>query len=134
MRTHTMLHFKGGGTAASGAFCAVCAVIALLVLAPGNAPAASLAGSSNTYIQGRQELDGKRLVPLFEYLDFNTQDSGPVSAHFGGWYRYDLNQQTTNKDVQYGYLSFKSKAANSMVNLGRIMVADGVAAERVDGI
>lgn len=129
-----MLRFKGGGTAASSIFCTVCAFIALLVLVPGNVPAASLAGSSNTYLQGRQELDGKRLIPLFEYLDFNTQDSGPVSAHFGGWYRYDLNQQTTNKDVQYGYLSFKSTAANSMVNLGRIMVAEGVAAERVDGI
>jgi hypothetical protein len=131
-----MLHFKGGGTAAFGAFCAVCAVIVLLVLVPFDAPAASLGGSSNTYIQGRELPDGKKLVPLFEYLNFSVQDmaGGPVSAHFGGWYRYDLNEQTTNKDVQYGYLSFKSKAANSMVNLGRIMVAEGVAAERVDGI
>jgi hypothetical protein len=130
-----MLHFKGGGTAAPGIFCAVIAVIALLVLVPINAPAASVAGSSNTYVQSREQADGTKLIPLYEYLNFNVQNMAgeSVTAHFGGWYRYDINEQTTNKDVQYGYLSFKSKSANSMVNLGRIMVAEGVAAERVDG-
>ena len=136
MRTDTILHFKRGGTAASGTFFAVFAVIALLVLVPINAPAASLAGSSNTYVQSREQADGTKLIPLYEYLDFNVQNMAgeSVTAHFGGWYRYDINEQTTNKDVQYGYLSFKSKTANSMVNLGRVMVSEGVAAERVDGI
>jgi hypothetical protein len=129
-----MLHFKGGGTAAFGIIFVVCAVIALLVLVPINAPAASLAGSSNTYVQSREQADGTKLIPLYEYLDFHVENGESVTAHFGGWYRYDINEQTTNKDVQYGYLSFKSKTANSMVNLGRIMVAEGVAAERVDGV
>src|SRR5512140_184523 len=108
-----MLHFKGGGTAATGVIYVLFAVIVLLVLVPINAPAASLAGSSNTYLQSREQADGTKLLPLYEYLDFNVQDLAgeSVTAHFGGWYRYDINEQTTNNDVQYGYLSFKSKTA-----------------------
>ncbi len=100
------------------------------------AAAVDVSGTSNTYLLSRKQADGTRLTPAYEYLDFNVQNLGDeaVSAHFGGWFRYDLSEQTSNSDVQYGYLSFRSKSDNSIVNLGRVMVFEGLAAERVDGL
>ena len=98
--------------------------------------AAGISGSSNTYLLTREAAGGTRFMPVFEYLDFTVQDMGAesISAHFGGWFRYDLEDETADKDVQYGYLSIRGKTANSIVNLGRVLVFEGAAAERVDGL
>ena len=81
-------------------------------------------------------------MPIYEYLDFNVQNLGKesISFHFGGWLGYDLqddsfgNDKKKGSDLQYGYLSYRTKEHNAVVNLGRVMVFEGVAAERVDGI
>jgi hypothetical protein len=98
-----------------------------------------ISGHSATYLQSRETVDGSGLLPLYEYLNFNVQNLGKesVSFHFGGWVRYDLGDDSygkdKNSDLQYAYLSYRHSAANAVVNLGRVMVFEGVAAERVDG-
>jgi hypothetical protein len=135
LRNDTILHLERCGPLARRVIVAVLTLFTFLALAPVHASAASLDGASNTYVQGRKLPDSTKVYPLYEYLDFNVQNMGgeSLSAHFGGWYRYDLKEQTTNKDVQYGYVSYKGKTANSMANMGRVMVFEGVAADRVDG-
>lgn len=117
--------------------------VMILLLAPTGAQAVEMAGSSNTYFQYRDTGDVK-LAPLYEYLDFTVQDLGgeSLSAHFGGWLGYDLLEETfgteqkkgSARELQYGYVSYRAKKNNVVVNLGRVMVFEGVAAERVDGI
>ncbi len=114
----------------------------VLLMLPGISPAVEIAGTSNTYLQSRESADGSKLLPLYEYLDFNVQDLGKesVSVHFGGWLGYDLqddsfgNDKKKGSDLQYGYVSYRTKENNAVVNLGRVMVFEGVAAERLDGI
>jgi hypothetical protein len=103
---------------------------------PVTAFAVDVTGTSRTYLTSREQADGTRLLPGYEYLDFHIQDLGSdtLSAHFGGWAGYEFKEKTGDNDLQYGYLSYKSKTANTTINLGRVMVFEGVAAERVDGI
>lgn len=115
--------------------------VLVMFFAPKSAhAAANIAGTSNTYLRSSETVDGSNLLPLYEYLDFSVQNLGTesVSVHFGGWLRYDLRDDTfgknKNSDLQYGYVSYARKTGNAVVNLGRVMVFEGVAAERVDGI
>ncbi len=107
----------------------------IIVLFPAAVLALDVAGTSRTYLQSRESAD-KNFLPLYEYLDFSSQNNSEAlySVHFGGWYRYDIEDENASKDVQYGYLSFRGKTANSIVNLGRVMVFEGAAAERLDGL
>jgi hypothetical protein len=102
--------------------------------------AASLSGDSSTYLQSRETADGKKILGGYEYLDFAIQNIGDetISFHTGGWLDYEFRAldefgTKSSSDLQYSYLSFKSKTDNTVVNLGRVMVFEGVAAERVDG-
>ena len=54
-----------------------------------------------------------------------------ISADGG---RYDFKQETAKTDLQYGYLSYKRRTDNTVLNFGRVMVFEGVASERVDGL
>ena len=123
----------------------VSATITMLLVSlfiPTVSPAVSLSGNSNTYVQSRESASGASLMPLYEYLDFNVQDVGKetISVHFGGWLGYDLkddsfgNNKKKGSDLQYGYVSYRAKERNTVVNLGRVMVFEGVAAERLDGV
>jgi len=113
--------------------------LAVFLLFPAVSSAVSLSGDSSTYLQSRETTDATKILGAYEYLDFDVQNIGneTISFHTGGWLRYNIKGEDdaskTNNDVQYSYLSFRSKTANSTVNLGRVMVFEGVAAERVDG-
>lgn len=103
--------------------------------------AASLTGDSRTYVQSRETMDGKKLLPFYEYLNLSVQDlpNDSVSIHLGGWmYLLGSNALGSDKrqdsDLQYGYVSYRANERNGVVNLGRVMVFEGVAAERIDGI
>ena len=108
---------------------------------PGQALAADLTGTSRTYLQSRETAAGDKLLPIYEYLDLSVQNLGTeaISLHFGGWLGHDLQDDSfgpndnNGRSLQYGYVSYRAKERNTVVNLGRIMVFDGVAAERVDG-
>lgn len=114
----------------------VASLVVFLAGLPVTAFAVDVTGTSRTYLTSREQADGTKLLPGYEYLNFRIQDLGSdtISAHFGGWAGYDFKEKTGDNDLQYGYLSYKSKTANAMVNLGRVMVFEGVAAERVNGI
>jgi len=107
---------------------------------PALSDAASLTGDSRTYIQSRQTVDNQSTMPFYEYLNLSVQDAGSeaVSIHFGGWLgmQTDLTESNDNTDLdlQYGYVRYGAKEHNASVSLGRVMVFEGIAAERVDGI
>ena len=116
-------------------------ILSQLLLLPVSSPAAaSLTGDSSTYLQSRETTDNTKILGAYEYLDLDVQNIGDetITFHTGGWLRYDLQGEDlgkrSNSDLQYAYLSFKSKTDNTVVNLGRVMVFEGVAADRVDGI
>ncbi len=118
---------------------AVAGFILFLLLLPAVSSAVSISGDSSTYFQSREDIDSNKIWGAYEYLNFSIQDPDKdLSFQFGGWLRYDLKGEEangkSNSDLQYGYLSYKSKSNNAVVNLGRVMVFEGVAAERVDGI
>ncbi len=131
---------KPGGIVVQRIATAALSFFICCALFPAVSSAVDVTGSSNTYLQSRETADKSNLLPLYEYLDFSVQNTpdGAFSAHFGGWGRYDLQDESfgkrSNSDLQYGYLSYKRATGNSVVNLGRTMVFEGVAAERVDGV
>ena len=121
----------------------VALIISLLVFGllatSGAAYAAGLNGESNTYVQSRERADGSKLLPVYEYLNFTAQgnDDDDVTMHFGGWLRYDQkaenNEDKTANDLQYAYVNVKDRESRMSMKFGRVMVFEGVAAERIDG-
>ncbi len=106
------------------------------------ASAVDLSGESRTYLQSREKLSGDGVLPLFEYLNFSLDDFAAqnLSFHMGGWLRQDLvseesfDDRNFNGDLQYAYLDFRRETGNTLFNLGRVLVDDGVATELVDGL
>jgi hypothetical protein len=116
-------------------------VLILFLSAPSGAYAFGVSGQSRTYLQSRETVDSTRLLPLYEYLDFEAGSLGVdnVTFHFGGWYRYDLGKESFGGtkhtgDLQYAYLSYRDRTSNAFLNLGRVLVNQGVASEQVDGL
>jgi hypothetical protein len=113
--------------------------LSLLLSIPFTASAIDLAGQSRTYLQSRQGTDGTRYMPLYEYLNFNAGNAGSdaVSFHFGGWYRYDLQNESfgtkSTGDLQYAYVTLKKSTGNSALSFGRLLVNEGIASAQIDG-
>lgn len=115
------------------------AALALLLLIPCAAPALDVSGQSRTYLQFGETVSSQELIPFYEYFSFKAEDLGApnISFHFGGWLRYNLEGETygkdKNSDLQYAYLSIRRSTANSLMNLGRLTVNEGVLSEQIDG-
>jgi hypothetical protein len=111
----------------------------LLLFLSSAASALEFSGQSSSYLLSRETADSTRLLPFYEYLNFKAEDIGSqnISFHFGGWFRYDLKNESygtkSTGDLQYAYLSFKRDKGNGILNLGRLYVNEGVASEQVDG-
>lgn len=79
-------------------------------------------------------------MPIYEYLNFKVDGTteNPVSFNFGGWYRQDLKNESyngrSNDDLQYAYLSIRKKTGNAALNIGRVLVHEGLASEQIDGL
>jgi len=116
-----------------------CIPLLLLLFVASPAPALDITGQSRTYLQSRESTDGTKLMPLYEYLDIRADSIGTqaVSFNAGGWYRYSLQNEDFNTrktgDLQYAYLSFKKSTSNAYLNIGRIVVNQGVASSQLDG-
>lgn len=116
------------------------AMMVLVLCLPLVSPAADLSGRSRTYLLYRETLDNKKLMPIYEYLDFKAENVAQenISLHFGGWLRYDLKSAPSGtrseSALQYGYLSYRAARANTSVDLGRLFVYEGAATAQVDGI
>ena len=117
----------------------IAASLSLLVSLPFTASALDLSGQSRTYFQSGQSTDGTRYLPLYEYLSFSAGKAGSDAAtfHFGGWYRYDLQNEEfgtrSTGDLQYAYVTLKKSTGNSALSFGRLWVNEGVAASQLDG-
>ncbi len=127
------------------------AAVLFLSAAPIFSPAASaevsVVGSSTTYLQSREDTEKRNILGAYEYLNFSVlnPEKESFTFHMGGWLRYNLGSMEPDaphsrlgtredNDLSYGYLSYRSSKGNAVVNLGRVLVSEGVAAERVDGI
>lgn len=119
----------------------VCACT-LLVGKPADVEAVSITGQTDTIFRlGQSAAEKRDLYPLYEYLRLSVTDidkDGNLSFHIGGWGRADLADKTTDRytdtDLQYGFLSYRPAQNNLVLNAGRQFVAEGVAAERFDGL
>lgn len=102
----------------------------------------SYSGEFDTVFRMRTTVDKRNLLPIYEYLRLNMTDNrsdgSVVSFHIGGWGRVDLADKSTEKysdaDLQYAYLSYRAAKNNTVMNLGRQFVNEGVATERLDGL
>ena len=121
----------------------VVAVLSMLIFAPVPASAASISADSSTIFRMMESPEDKKLYPLFEYLRLSgTSDVGEygsIAVNMGGWGRVDLGDKSfddsqTGGDLQYGYLSYRGTKNNLLFNAGRQFVAEGVVAERLDGL
>ncbi len=114
--------------------------VILQSLFPLASEALTLNGESSTYLYFREATDKSKIVPLYEYLDLNLDNIGDnrISFHSSGWGKADLDDKSYGKrfdvDLSYAYLSFRNDKSNAIVNVGRVLVFEGVAAERLDGL
>lgn len=120
----------------------VLAVSSLMLASPLMAADYSFSGESNTIFRMRTTIDKKDIYPVYEYLRLNMTDNrgdgSAVSFYLGAWGRADLADKSTDKDsdadLQYAYLSYRAARNNTVVNLGRQFVSEGVATEKMDGL
>jgi len=115
--------------------------VCLFTPAPLTIHAATLSGDSRTIFRMQKTVDDRNLYPLYEYLNFgleSEQSQGFLSGNIGGWGRLDLGDKRDEKrdeaTLQYGTVSYRGKKSNLAVIAGRQFVAEGVAAERIDGL
>lgn len=102
----------------------------------------SFSGESNTIVRMRTTIDKKDLYPIYEYLRFNMidnrSDGSGVSFNVGAWGRADFADRTAAKDpdgdLQYAYLTYHAAKNNAVASIGRQLVNEGVASERIDGV
>lgn len=128
--------FPRGWTALS------CAV-AVLLLTPALSRGADISLSSRTYaLYYEREVPGaetQKYAPLYEYLAGDARDLGgrPFSFHFYGWGRQDLADDSgtgsRSGDVGSAYLEYVHPRGNAQMRLGRFFLAEGTAAEILDG-
>jgi hypothetical protein len=116
------------------------AMMVLVLCLPVSSPAFDFSGQSRTYALSRETVDGTKLLPFFEYLDFRADDVtvNDLSFHFGGWLGYESKEEIfgskSTGDLQYGYLSYRPKQSNARVDLGRFIVSEGAAVAQLDGL
>jgi hypothetical protein len=143
------LIFRNGGNILkldqnNKSYASVVAVLALSLLCstPLLAGDYSFSGEANTILRMRTTIDKKNIYPAYEYLRLNMTDirtdGSAVSFYLGAWGRADLadksGEKYTDSDLQYAYLSYRGAKNNTVVNLGRQFVTEGVAAEKLDGL
>jgi hypothetical protein len=127
----------------SPACLAVAVSLFLPLLLAGTARAADLTLSSKTYgLSYQRELAGgqkDRYAPLYEYLSADAANLGgkPLSFHFYGWGRVDLDKDSgsgsTSGEVGSIYLEYLHPEGNAQAKLGRFFLTEGAAMEIIDG-
>jgi hypothetical protein len=123
------------------AFVAIALLLPLLFA--GTVLAADLSLSSKTYglVYEREVAGGQkdRYVPLYEYLSADAANLGgkPLSFHFYGWGRVDLDKDSgsgsTSGEVGSIYLEYLHPEGNAQGKLGRFFLTEGAAMEIIDG-
>jgi hypothetical protein len=103
--------------------------------------AGSISGESTTLLRMGKAAGDRTIYPLYEYLTLGMNSelgSGVLSANVGGWGRMDLRDKSAEKNndgaLQYGSILYGGNSNNLLFKAGRQFVAEGVAAERIDGL
>jgi hypothetical protein len=120
------------------------AALAGLVLPPAAVRAAEIHLSSRTYLlYYERDVPGggtNRYAPIYEYLSGDAGNLGGtrVSFHFYGWGRQDLGDDTGSGDrtgeLGSAYLEYRHPTGNGEIRAGRFFLAEGTAAETLDGV
>lgn len=118
------------------------ATSSLLLASPLMASDYSFSGESQTMLRMKTTIDKKKQYPVYEYIRLtmldNRSDGSGVSFNLGAWGRADLadktSEQYTDGDLQNAYLSYRAAKNNTVINIGRQFVTEGVATERIDGL
>lgn len=116
----------------------------LPTLFPGPSAAADIFLSSQTYLlYYKRDVPGsdkQTFAPAYEYFSGDARGLGgkPVSFHVYGWSRLDLGDESgegrRTGELASAYLQYLHPTGNGEVRLGRFFLADGAAAEIIDGI
>jgi hypothetical protein len=109
------------------------------VIAPNAPPAAAVDISleSRTYVPARGIDGGDTHLLFYEYLSLDVGNLGLPGLYVraGGWGRVDLADetlgQTTNGDLQYGFIGWRGPQLNMEARLGRLDFTAGVARNEV---
>ena len=119
------------------------AALSCLALPPVPSRAAEIRLSSRTYLLYFERDvavgESRTFVPLYEYLSADVGELGghPVSFHFYGWARQDLGNDSGTDDrtgeLGSAYLEYRHPTGNGEVRAGRFFLAEGTAAEILDG-
>lgn len=135
---------NAGGTSRRRAVLSLAAALACLAVVPAPSRAAEIRLSSRTYLLFyERDLSGaetRTFAPLYEYLSADVGELGghPVSFHLYGWARQDLGDETGNDkrtgELGSAYLQYRHPGGNAEVRLGRFFLAEGTAAEILDGV
>jgi hypothetical protein len=103
--------------------------------------AASLSGESTTIFRMGKTTDDRALYPLYEYVHLGIDHElaeGTLSGIIGGWGRLDTRDTgksgRTEEALQYGMIRYGGNSDNMFFTAGRLFIAEGVAAERIDGL
>ncbi len=117
--------------------------LALAAAWPAGARAAELTLSSKTYLlYFRNDVTGgpkETFAPLYEYLSGDARNVGgqPLSFHFSGWGRLDQADDSgsgpRSGDIGSAFLLYTHPQGNAEARLGRFFLAEGTAAEIIDG-
>jgi len=99
-------------------------------------------GEFNTLLRMGKDVNKRELYPVYEQIrlqaDKTLADGSALSFQLGAWGRLDLADKSsshdTEGDIQYALLSYQGAKNNLVINLGRQFVAEGVAAEILDGL
>lgn len=102
----------------------------------------SVSGQLDTILRLKTDIYKKNIYPLYEYVRLaasnNQKDGSGIDFYLGAWGRVDTAEKSGEKnrdgDLQYAYLTYRAAKNNTVVNLGRQFVTDGVAAEQLDGL
>ncbi|HEY5764631.1 MAG TPA: hypothetical protein VIS30_01250 [Candidatus Deferrimicrobiaceae bacterium] len=133
---------RAGFRAGTGVRTAVLLLI-LPILFPALGGAAEITLSSRTYLlYSERDVPGGRaqnFAPLYEYLSGDARNLGghALSFHFYGWGRIDLADDTDEDgrsgDLASAYLQYLHPTGNAEARAGRFFLAEGTAAEILDG-
>ncbi len=116
----------------------LCMAMALLALGPvGAAWGATVSGRASTVLEWREDPQGDRALPSYQYLQLNIGDIGGKGLDFKGYGRLadDFNSELDiDSRLYYAYLEKKGLLDRLDLKLGRQFISTTAGASIMDGL
>ncbi|MEW6087825.1 MAG: hypothetical protein AB1498_05925 [bacterium] len=116
-------------------------ILIFIITPPFKTYAVEFEGGARTYLDIREDAENRKIAPVYQYIDLNIDNIAEknISFYLGGWARQDLADKSFNdkrfeSDLQYGYLSLSDEKRTRRLDVGRLVIFEGVSYERVDGV